>query len=98
MSDTGSNRRYYTQVARRAAYNAMGESPASIALHMKQHPDGEGIVLGDETRLRQIVTNLARCLHIVLPGYTKLTLLISNAATPANSHQAVVNCSFRPDY
>jgi len=47
------------QVARRAAYYAMGESPASIALHMKQHPDGEGIVLGDETRLRQIVTNLA---------------------------------------
>ena len=38
----------------------MGESPASIALHMKQHPEGDGVVLGDETRLRQIVTNLAR--------------------------------------
>lgn len=41
----------------------MGQSPESIAVHMKQHPEGDGVVLGDETRLRQIITNLARCVE-----------------------------------
>lgn len=49
------------RVARRAGYEAMGESQASITEHLRVHPDVEGIVLGDETRLRQIITNLARC-------------------------------------
>lgn len=48
------------KVARRAAYEAMGQSTDAITEHMRQHPGGEGIVLGDETRLRQIITNLAR--------------------------------------
>jgi osomolarity two-component system, sensor histidine kinase SLN1 len=38
----------------------MGENPTDIAKHMEENPDIEGIVVGDETRLRQIVTNLAR--------------------------------------
>jgi hypothetical protein len=80
-----------TQVARRAAYDAMGESPASIALHMEQYPEGEGIVLGDETRLRQIVTNLARYLDSLLSGYTQLTHLKPYTVMPANLHQPVVN-------
>lgn len=51
------------QVARRAAYEALGEDHETIDRHMKEQPSGEshfGIVVGDETRLRQIVTNLAR--------------------------------------
>lgn len=48
------------KVARRAAYEATGESTAAIAKHIKEHPDVDGIVVGDETRLRQIITNLAR--------------------------------------
>ncbi|KAF5373287.1 hypothetical protein D9615_007374 [Tricholomella constricta] len=47
------------QVARRAAYEAMGESEKAIDRHMSDHPDVEGIVIGDESRLRQIITNLA---------------------------------------
>lgn len=52
------------QVARRAAYEALGETPEAIERLMKEHPSGDdhwGMVVGDETRLRQIVTNLARC-------------------------------------
>lgn len=41
----------------------MGESPAMIAKHMEEPSEEStlGTVIGDETRLRQIVTNLARC-------------------------------------
>ena len=49
------------QVARQAAYEAIGgESMDSIEKHIEEHPDVDGIVTGDETRLRQIITNLAR--------------------------------------
>jgi osomolarity two-component system sensor histidine kinase SLN1 len=48
------------KVARRAAYEAMGENSADIVTHMEKTPEVEGIVVGDEIRLRQIVTNLAR--------------------------------------
>ncbi|KAK7056448.1 hypothetical protein VNI00_003003 [Paramarasmius palmivorus] len=50
------------EVARRAAHAYMGEDPASIERHLKENPSGEdnwGIVVGDELRLRQVVTNLA---------------------------------------
>ncbi|KAJ4474970.1 hypothetical protein J3R30DRAFT_630081 [Lentinula aciculospora] len=50
------------EVARRAAYEALGEDREAIDKHMKDQPSGEshfGIVVGDETRLRQIVTNLS---------------------------------------
>ncbi|KAG6879944.1 hypothetical protein C0992_009302 [Termitomyces sp. T32_za158] len=47
------------QVARRAAYEAMGENEEAICKHMTEHPGVDGIVIGDESRLRQIVTNLA---------------------------------------
>jgi osomolarity two-component system, sensor histidine kinase SLN1 len=50
------------QVARQAAYSAMGESASAIEQHLRDNPDTDGIVVGDETRLRQIVTNLARYL------------------------------------
>lgn len=48
------------KVARRAAYEAMGECPEAINQHIIAHPEVEGVVLGDESRLRQIITNLAR--------------------------------------
>ena len=49
------------QVARQAAYEAIGgESIESIEKHIEEHPDVDGMVTGDETRLRQIITNLAR--------------------------------------
>lgn len=38
----------------------MGARPEAILHHIKEHPDVSGIVLGDEVRLRQIITNLAR--------------------------------------
>ncbi|KAJ3760153.1 hypothetical protein EV360DRAFT_40420 [Lentinula raphanica] len=50
------------EVARRAAYEALGEDRETIDKHLKEQPSGEshfGIVVGDETRLRQIVTNLS---------------------------------------
>ncbi|KAL0574306.1 hypothetical protein V5O48_007644 [Marasmius crinis-equi] len=46
-------------VARRAAYQAMDEREDAIARHLRDHPDVEGVVIGDEARFRQIVTNLA---------------------------------------
>jgi hypothetical protein len=71
-----------TKVARRSAYEAMGESPANVSKRLKEQSDLEGIVVGDETRLRQIVTNLARydlvCISILL-----LSPNISTV-TPAN--------------
>ncbi|KAF9269248.1 hypothetical protein L218DRAFT_891404 [Marasmius fiardii PR-910] len=46
-------------VARRAAYQAMEEKEDAIARHLQEHPDVDGVVIGDEARFRQIVTNLA---------------------------------------
>ncbi|KAG6816144.1 hypothetical protein H0H87_008321 [Tephrocybe sp. NHM501043] len=48
------------QIARVASYKALGEDAATIRKHMSDHPDVDGIVIGDEARLRQIITNLAR--------------------------------------
>ena len=48
------------KVARVSAYEAMGGGPTEIEKHLKAHPTGNGMVVGDETRLRQIITNLAR--------------------------------------
>ena len=48
------------QIARRAGYEALGEPPERINKHIAEYPEVEGIVLGDESRLRQIITNLAR--------------------------------------
>ncbi|KAJ7091476.1 hypothetical protein B0H15DRAFT_778280 [Mycena belliarum] len=50
------------EVARRAAYHHTNATPEEITQHLKDQPSGEavmGVVVGDETRLRQIITNLA---------------------------------------
>lgn len=38
----------------------MSEPEEAIVQRLQQKPDEDGIVVGDETRLRQIITNLAR--------------------------------------
>lgn len=47
-------------VACTALYEARGESAETTARLLAVSPDRDGYVVGDETRLRQIVTNLAR--------------------------------------
>ena len=47
------------QVARRASYYAQKRPDAWIEQELTDHPDEEGLVVGDEMRLRQIVNNLA---------------------------------------
>jgi hypothetical protein len=39
----------------------MGENADTISKHIKAYAHVDGIVTGDETRLRQVITNLARC-------------------------------------
>ncbi|KAJ3756009.1 Tco5, signal transduction HAMP domain histidine kinase [Lentinula raphanica] len=47
------------KVARCAAYRAMGEREDVIQRHLKEHPTVDGVVVGDEARFRQIITNFA---------------------------------------
>ncbi|KAJ3889943.1 hypothetical protein GG344DRAFT_50604 [Lentinula edodes] len=46
-------------VARRTTYRAMGEREDIIERHLNEHPDVDGVVIGDEARFRQIITNFA---------------------------------------
>ena len=48
------------QVAWQALCEATGVSDDVIKQRLKGSPSEDGIVVGDETRLRQIITNLAR--------------------------------------
>ncbi|KAG6908899.1 hypothetical protein DXG01_002877 [Tephrocybe rancida] len=47
------------QIARLASYKALDSDEERIRKHMSDFPNESGIVIGDEARLRQIVTNLA---------------------------------------
>ena len=41
-------------------YEALGQGEEEVKQRLKMLPAEDGIVVGDETRLRQIITNLAR--------------------------------------
>lgn len=47
-------------VARAALYEAQGHTDDTLARLLIEHAEEDGVVVGDETRLRQIITNLAR--------------------------------------
>lgn len=47
-------------VAKRAAWESLGQDRDKFEKYLEENPDEDGIVVGDEMRLRQIITNLAR--------------------------------------
>ena len=70
------------QIARKVAYETLGEAKDAIRNHIRDYPEVDGVVVGDETRLRQIITNLAR--YVIDPSnspiytFSSLAMLASS--------------------
>lgn len=74
----------------------MGRSQEEIKQLLEEDTEAAGMVVGDETRLRQIVTNLARWAYL-LPFVSSQAHFFSTSVMLASSHQLAVGSASKHD-